>query len=124
MSAVKSLDASAKSLDASAKYFGRVGEIIWTPRLAELVTLPTRPGTIGITEKEAALKRWMVAGPEISRLLSEYEEDHTYRRVDDDRHHEQIPNKQKKLALNTKTVMEEIEDLGNPFVDRLGDIGH
>ena len=45
-------------------------------------------GIIGITEHEAALKRWMVAGPEISQLLSEYEEKHTHRRVDDDRHHE------------------------------------
>ena len=68
-------------------------------------------GIIGITENEAALKRWMVAGPEISRLLSEYEEKHTHRRVDDDRHHEQIPSTPKKFALNTKTVVEAIEEL-------------
>ncbi len=30
-------------------------------------------GIIGIRENEAALKRWMVSGPEIGRMLIEYE---------------------------------------------------
>jgi hypothetical protein len=34
-------------------------------------------GIIGITENEAALKRWMVSGPEIGRMISEYEVKHT-----------------------------------------------
>ena len=29
-------------------------------------------GTIGITEDPSALRRWMVAGPEVSRLATEY----------------------------------------------------
>ena len=79
-------------------------------------------GIIGITENEAALKRWMVAGPRMSRHLSQYEEKHTHRRVDDDRHHEQIPSTQKKFALNTNTVVEAIEELGNPFADDTTDL--
>lgn len=30
-------------------------------------------GAIGVTEDPSALRRWMVAGPEVSRLVSEYE---------------------------------------------------
>ena len=30
-------------------------------------------GAIGITEDASALRRWMVAGPEVSRLVVEYE---------------------------------------------------
>ena len=29
-------------------------------------------GAIGLTEEPAALRRWMVAGPEISRLIDEF----------------------------------------------------
>lgn len=29
-------------------------------------------GAIGVTEDPSALRRWMVAGPEVSRLLSVY----------------------------------------------------
>ena len=58
----------------------------------------------------------------MSRLPSEYEEKHTHRRVDDDRHHEQIPSTQKKCALNTKTVVKAIEELGNPFADDSTDL--
>ena len=34
-------------------------------------------GVIGITENEAALKHWMVAGPEVVRLLTEYDGKHS-----------------------------------------------
>ena len=30
-------------------------------------------GAIGVTEEPSALRRWMVAGPEVSRLATEYE---------------------------------------------------
>ena len=29
-------------------------------------------GAIGLTEDSAALRRWMIAGPEISRLVGEF----------------------------------------------------
>jgi hypothetical protein len=53
-------------------------------------------GTIGLTEKPSALERWMIAGPEIARLINEFEAD-----VDDTtshtslKHHEQTPSTQK-----------------------------
>jgi hypothetical protein len=42
--------------------------------------------------------------------------------VDDDCHHEQIPSTQKKFALNTMTVVEAIEELGNPLADDSTDL--
>ena len=36
-------------------------------------------GVIGVTEKEATLTRWMVAGPETARLLTEYGEKEGHR---------------------------------------------
>ena len=44
-------------------------------------------GVIGITENEAALKRWMVAGPEVARLLTEYEVKHSINKKSSERHH-------------------------------------
>jgi len=52
-------------------------------------------GIIGISENEAALKRWMVSGPEIGRMLTEYEVKCTKKRINSDLHHEQIPSTQK-----------------------------
>ena len=31
-------------------------------------------GVVGLTEDPAALRRWMLAGPEISRVVAEFEE--------------------------------------------------
>ena len=39
-------------------------------------------GVIGITENEAALKRWMVAGPETTILLNEYDDKHIMNTTD------------------------------------------
>ena len=34
-------------------------------------------GVIRITENEAALKHWMVAGPQVARFLTDYEDKHS-----------------------------------------------
>ena len=31
-------------------------------------------GAVGLTEDPAALRRWMLAGPEVSRVIAEYED--------------------------------------------------
>ena len=47
-------------------------------------------GAIGVTEKPSALRRWMVAGPEIIRLAAEYEAlSETKDANESTRHHEQ-----------------------------------
>ena len=79
-------------------------------------------GVIGITENEAALRRWMVAGPETARLLTEYEEKHSKKKKESERHHEQIPSVQKTFLAQTKNVTDVIEELGNPFADTSTDL--
>lgn len=47
-------------------------------------------GAIGITENEAALTQWVVAGPKTAQFLMEYDEKHSMKKGTD-RKHEQIP---------------------------------
>ena len=64
---------------------------------------------------EAALIRWMVAGPETARLLTECEEKQSRKKKESERHHEQIPSVQKTFLAQTKNVTDVIEEHGNPF---------
>jgi len=61
---------------------------------------------IGITEDEGALRRW-IAGPEIARMLNEYDAKYSIKRNECDHHHEQIPNIQKAFASDVRSVIEE-----------------
>lgn len=79
-------------------------------------------GVIGITENEAALRRWMLAGPETARLLMEYDDKHVMKKKDTERHHEQIPSVQKTFLSQVKSVINVMEELGNPFADTGTDI--
>lgn len=78
-------------------------------------------GVIGITENEAALTHWMVAGPETARLLMECNEKH-FMKKDADHHHERIPSLQKALVSQVKNVTDVMEELGIPFADTGTDI--
>ncbi|KAG0723071.1 hypothetical protein GWK47_043325 [Chionoecetes opilio] len=46
-------------------------------------------GAVGLTENPAALRRWMVSGPEMARLIQEFEGSTEKRQDTDGRHHEQ-----------------------------------
>ena len=62
-------------------------------------------GVIGITENEAALRRWMVAGPELARIVNEFEDELHRRKDNDTRHHEQLPSIQKSFTSDFNNVM-------------------
>ena len=79
-------------------------------------------GVIGIGENEAALRRWIVAGPETARLLTEYEEKHSMEKKESERHHEQIASVQKTFIAQTKNVIDVMEELGDPFADTSTDL--
>ena len=72
-------------------------------------------GAIGLTENESALKRWMVAGPETARILTEYEDSHSIHNNTTDLHHEQIPSVQKRFVSQVNNVVDVIVEQGNPF---------
>ena len=46
-------------------------------------------GAVGLTENHAALRRWMVFGPEMARLIGEFEVSTKKRNKTDVRHHKQ-----------------------------------
>ena len=49
-------------------------------------------GAVGLTENPAALRRWMIAGPEVARIIQEFEETYSKKVSEEKRHHrEQIP---------------------------------
>lgn len=80
-------------------------------------------GAVGLTENPQALERWMVAGPEISRLVLEFEESFQTPIVHTSmRHHEQHPGIQKTFAKEVNSLVATIEDLGNPFLEDNGDL--
>ncbi len=73
-------------------------------------------GIIGITENESALNRWMTSGPEITRLLQEYEsKHHKTSKPSKPRHHEQTPSIQKQFVKDVQKLTEVISAMGNPF---------
>ena len=79
-------------------------------------------GIIGITENEAALKRWMIAGPEIAAILSEYEDRFCQKRASSDKHHEQCIGTQQQFCKDVKSIVRCIEEKGNPFTEDSRDL--
>ena len=49
-------------------------------------------GAVGLTEDPAALRQWLIAGPEIARVVNEFEITFLSHKADDVRHHEQVPS--------------------------------
>ena len=79
-------------------------------------------GAVGLTESPTALRRWMVAGPEIARAVREFEGAYDVRKPGDTRHHEQVPSVQKALAKDVQNLIGVIEEMGNPFCEDSADL--
>ena len=69
-------------------------------------------GAVGLTENPAALRRWMVVGPELSRMVKEFEVPSS---DESSKHHEQKPSIQAAFANDVVNLVSSIEELGNPF---------
>lgn len=74
-------------------------------------------GAVGLTENPSAFRRWMIAGPEQARLLSEFEEQFLAPRNHSDEHHEQTPSIQNAFRRQVNSLSEVIAAMGNPFLD-------
>ncbi len=73
-------------------------------------------GTIGLTENPAALKRWMVAGPEMARIISEFEtEMECTTSHKPTKHHDQTPASQKAFFNDVQSLVNTISEMGSPF---------
>ena len=79
-----------------------------------------RRGAVGLAENLVALRCWMVAGPEVARVVKEK----TYTEIsikNKNIHHEQVPCVQTTFAKDVQSLTREIENLGNPFTEDLPD---
>jgi len=80
-------------------------------------------GVVGLTEDPAALRRWMLAGPEIARVVAEFEE---YvlndGKADDTRHHEQALHYQTNFAKDVSALIKTFNELDNPFLESSGEL--
>lgn len=64
-------------------------------------TIKGSGGAVGLTESPAALRRWMVAGPELARLISEFENSELSKQCYTviTKHHDQIPSVQNACVM-------------------------
>ena len=84
-------------------------------------------GAIGLTESSSQLLRWMVAGPEISRIINEFKfsEEWMKKRHGEGpnvRHHEQMSSVQVTFQNQVKSLCSVIEEMGNPFLEQSEDL--
>ena len=79
-------------------------------------------GAVGLTENPAALRRWMVSGPEMARVIGEFETSIEKRKHLDLRHHEEAKHVQKSFVRDVKNLTNTIEEMGNPFTENSSDL--
>ncbi|KAL7408248.1 hypothetical protein ABVT39_020295 [Epinephelus coioides] len=80
-------------------------------------------GAIGLTENASALRRWMVAGPEVATLSEDFENAHQLmRRGHEVLHHDQIASARKAFRKDVSSLVSVIEEMGNPFEEESTDL--
>jgi len=80
-------------------------------------------GAVGLTDNPTALRRWMVAGPEVAALIEEFEDAHQLMgRRDELLHHEQTEGVQNAFRKDVCSLVNVMEKLGNPFEDEGEDL--
>ena len=90
--------------------------------------IPKRDGgAVGLTENSAQFLRWMVSGPEIARLIAEFESVQDAIKTNqskrpDVHHQEQVKSVQEKFQAQVRALVETMETLGNPFKEDSDDL--
>lgn len=81
-------------------------------------------GAIGLTTNPIALRRWMVAGPEVLRIASEFENCALGMQAEstDHCHHEQHAAVQATFITEVGSLIHVIEEMGSPFLERSNDL--
>ena len=77
-----------------------------------------------LTDNLSALCRWMVAGPEIARVIEEFQDQNQHRRrqTADTHHHDQTPSVQASFVNAVRSLVGVIEEMGNPFEQESQDV--
>jgi len=79
-------------------------------------------GIIGLTENDQSLQKWMVAGPEISRLVQEFEESLEMSAPKETKHHEQTSYYQKRFQQHLSAFITKTDEHGNPFSEESSEL--
>jgi len=76
-------------------------------------------GAVGILDNETALMKWMVSGPEISRMLKEFEEASNVKhdKTEDIGHHEDNETFRYQFLRHVSQVVNSFEESGSPFCE-------
>ena len=73
-------------------------------------------GVIGLTKNLAALSHWMICGPEIMKLIGQFESEFNVDEADKAHlHHEEGAVVQKSFKKQTQAFFNTITEFGNPF---------
>ena len=73
-------------------------------------------------EHNNALRRWMVSGPEMARLIGEFEHSTDRKQTADSHLHDQKEHVQKAFARDVRSLREVIEEMGSPFTESSSDL--
>lgn len=81
-------------------------------------------GAIGLTENPSALHRWMVSGPEMARLINEFQisDQGKSQKSRNLNHHEDTKQKQVHFHKDTRALTDTIDSFGNPFSEESKDL--
>lgn len=79
-------------------------------------------GAVGLTENPSALRRWMIGGPEIATMVTEFESQSTTGIKQSTKHNKQVLSVQNAFLRNVKSLVSTMEELGNPFKKDSGDL--
>ena len=76
-------------------------------------------GAIGLTQNPDLLRRWAVAGPELARLICEFEASMVSNEQENkhNHHHEQTKSIQSTFTRQVQSLVEVMDVMGNPFSD-------
>lgn len=77
-------------------------------------------GAVGLTENPSALRRWMLSGPEIARIINEFEASMVpeCRETEQNaKHHEDTRSLQSLFYRDVVSLTRTIEEMGNPFME-------
>ena len=78
-------------------------------------------GAVGLTDNPSALRRWMVAGPEVARLIEEFQ-DSKQDRPQTTKHHDQLSSVQTAFLKDVQSMIKVMEEFGNPFEEDSQDL--
>lgn len=80
-------------------------------------------GAIGLTENDASLAKWLITGPEISRMIEEFETMNSLPEFDSVlEHHDSNLSAQKRFITDVKGMYDALAELGNPFLHDSADL--